>query len=51
MSISSAPDAVLTTLGRGLLGPLDTACAWTREHWDELIDAQEAGLARAAGRH
>ncbi|GHH79648.1 hypothetical protein GCM10018781_58100 [Kitasatospora indigofera] len=44
-------DYALTTLGRGLLGPLDTACAWTREHWDELIDAQEAGLARAAGRH
>lgn len=39
----------LTPLGRGLLGPLDTACAWTREHWDELIDAQEEGLARAAG--
>ncbi|MDQ0313097.1 DNA-binding HxlR family transcriptional regulator [Kitasatospora herbaricolor] len=44
-------DYALTTLGRGLLGPLDTACAWTREHWDELIDAQEAGLARAVGRH
>ncbi len=35
----------LTVLGRGLLGPLDAACAWTREHWDELIDAHEAGLA------
>ncbi|MEV7541091.1 helix-turn-helix domain-containing protein [Streptomyces sp. NPDC089915] len=35
----------LTVLGRGLLGPLDAACAWTREHWDELIDAREAGLA------
>ncbi|MBB4887921.1 winged helix-turn-helix transcriptional regulator [Streptomyces netropsis] len=34
----------LTPLGRGLLVPLDTACEWTREHWDELIDAQEAGL-------
>ncbi|WP_405706167.1 helix-turn-helix transcriptional regulator [Streptomyces xanthophaeus] len=34
----------LTPLGRGLLGPLDTACTWTREHWDELIDAQEAGV-------
>ncbi|MGW7452158.1 winged helix-turn-helix transcriptional regulator [Streptomyces sp. NPDC054787] len=33
----------LTPLGRGLLGPLDAACEWTREHWDELIDAQEAG--------
>ncbi|MEW2417568.1 helix-turn-helix domain-containing protein [Streptomyces sp. NPDC046866] len=35
----------LTALGRGLLGQLDAACAWTREHWDELIDAREAGLA------
>lgn len=35
----------LTPLGRGLLGPLDAACEWTREHWDELIDAREAGLA------
>ncbi|MBT2470245.1 helix-turn-helix transcriptional regulator [Streptomyces sp. ISL-66] len=33
----------LTPLGRGLLGPLDAACEWTREHWDELLDAQEAG--------
>ncbi|MGW2596451.1 winged helix-turn-helix transcriptional regulator [Streptomyces klenkii] len=32
----------LTPLGRGLLGPLDAACEWTREHWDELIDAREA---------
>ncbi|GLX19542.1 MULTISPECIES: winged helix-turn-helix transcriptional regulator [Streptomyces] len=38
----------LTPLGRGLLGPLDAACAWTREHWDELLDAQEAAL--GAGR-
>ncbi|RKT06219.1 HxlR family transcriptional regulator [Streptomyces sp. 3211.6] len=38
----------LTLLGRGLLGPLDAACAWTREHWDELIDAREEGLAAAA---
>ncbi|MET9959523.1 helix-turn-helix domain-containing protein [Streptomyces sp. NPDC006326] len=37
----------LTPLGRGLLGPLDAACEWTREHWDELLDAQEAGLAGA----
>ncbi|MBF6045236.1 transcriptional regulator [Streptomyces sp. NRRL B-1677] len=35
----------LTPLGQGLLGPLDAACEWTREHWDELIDAQEASLA------
>ncbi|EFL16839.1 transcriptional regulator [Streptomyces sp. C] len=38
----------LTVLGRGLLGPLDAACEWTREHWDELIDAREAGLAARA---
>ncbi|MBT2452466.1 helix-turn-helix transcriptional regulator [Streptomyces sp. ISL-43] len=38
----------LTPLGRGLLGPLDAACEWTREHWDELLDAQEAGAAGAA---
>ncbi|WP_328969926.1 winged helix-turn-helix transcriptional regulator [Streptomyces sp. NBC_00239] len=31
----------LSPLGRGLLGPLDAACAWTAEHWDELIDARE----------
>ncbi|MBW5480974.1 transcriptional regulator [Streptomyces bambusae] len=38
----------LTALGRGLLGPLDAACAWTRDHWDELIDAhEEAALASA----
>ncbi|MCP3759612.1 helix-turn-helix domain-containing protein [Streptomyces sp. TBY4] len=36
----------LTPLGRGLLGPLDTACAWTREHWDELLDAREEGRSR-----
>ncbi|WP_189959448.1 winged helix-turn-helix transcriptional regulator [Streptomyces violascens] len=34
----------LTPLGRGLLGPLDAACEWTREHWDELIDAHEAHM-------
>ncbi|WP_349637126.1 winged helix-turn-helix transcriptional regulator [Streptomyces sp. RerS4] len=33
----------LTPLGRGLPGPLDAACEWAREHWDELLDAQEAG--------
>ena len=38
----------LTPLGRGLLSPLDAACEWTREHWDELIDAQEASLSGAA---
>ncbi len=32
----------LTPLGRSLLEPLDAACAWASEHWDELIDAREA---------
>lgn len=39
----------LTPLGLGLLGPLDAACEWTREHWDELIDAQEASLSGGSG--
>lgn len=26
----------LTELGRSLLGPMDAACAWAREHLDEL---------------
>ncbi|MFD9069963.1 winged helix-turn-helix transcriptional regulator [Streptomyces lasiicapitis] len=41
----------LTALGRGLLDPLDAACEWTREHWDELIEAQEAALAGAESGH
>ncbi|MFB7829936.1 winged helix-turn-helix transcriptional regulator, partial [Streptomyces hydrogenans] len=32
----------LTALGRSLLGPLDTACAWARAHGAEI------GAARAA---
>ncbi|MFJ9516907.1 winged helix-turn-helix transcriptional regulator [Kitasatospora sp. NPDC101801] len=32
----------LTPVGRSLLGPMDVACAWTRAHWDELLDAREA---------
>ncbi|WP_055587892.1 winged helix-turn-helix transcriptional regulator [Peterkaempfera griseoplana] len=31
----------LTELGRSLLGPLNAACAWAREHLDELPHAQE----------
>ncbi|WP_067482204.1 winged helix-turn-helix transcriptional regulator [Actinomadura hibisca] len=31
----------LTPLGRSLLEPLEAACAWAAEHWDELLDAQE----------
>ncbi|WP_239124448.1 winged helix-turn-helix transcriptional regulator [Rhizocola hellebori] len=37
----AAGEYSLTPLGRSLLGPLDAACAWTREHWDELLDARE----------
>jgi DNA-binding HxlR family transcriptional regulator len=44
-----AVEYALTPLGRGLIGPLDAVCAWTEEHWDELIDAREAGTARHAG--
>ncbi|RSO47575.1 transcriptional regulator [Streptomyces sp. WAC 06725] len=32
----------LTPLGRSMLLPLAAACAWTAEHWDELLDAREA---------
>lgn len=41
----------LTPLGRSLLGPMEAACAWAREHWDELIDAREAGSAAEGARH
>lgn len=36
----------LTDLGRSLLGPLDAMCAWTEAHWDEILDAADAALAR-----
>ncbi|WP_030145096.1 winged helix-turn-helix transcriptional regulator [Spirillospora albida] len=32
----------LTPLGRSLLEPLDAACTWAEEHWDELLDARES---------
>ncbi|MGW2558744.1 winged helix-turn-helix transcriptional regulator [Streptomyces sp. NPDC001514] len=32
----------LTALGRSLLGPLDTACAWTRAHAAALAEARAA---------
>ncbi|WP_144123794.1 winged helix-turn-helix transcriptional regulator [Catellatospora sichuanensis] len=32
----------LTPLGRSMIAPMDAACAWAREHWDELLDAREA---------
>ncbi|WP_405801949.1 winged helix-turn-helix transcriptional regulator [Streptomyces sp. NBC_01506] len=35
-------DYALTALGRSLLVPMDAACAWTGQHWDELLDAREA---------
>ncbi|MGW3570151.1 winged helix-turn-helix transcriptional regulator [Streptomyces sp. NPDC000941] len=31
----------LTRLGRSMLEPLDAACAWAAEHWDELLDARD----------
>jgi DNA-binding HxlR family transcriptional regulator len=31
----------LTPLGRSMLEPLNAACAWAAEHWDELLDAHE----------
>jgi DNA-binding HxlR family transcriptional regulator len=31
----------LTDLGRSLLEPLDALCAWTSDHWDELLDARD----------
>ncbi|MEU4218910.1 helix-turn-helix domain-containing protein [Actinoplanes sp. NPDC026623] len=36
----------LTPLGRSLLEPMAAACAWTRQHWDELLDAREASPLR-----
>jgi DNA-binding HxlR family transcriptional regulator len=32
----------LTPLGASMLEPLAAACAWTAEHWDELLDARES---------
>ncbi|WP_283136062.1 winged helix-turn-helix transcriptional regulator [Rhizohabitans arisaemae] len=32
----------LTPLGRSLLEPMNFACAWMEEHWEELLDAREA---------
>ncbi|MFI8519605.1 winged helix-turn-helix transcriptional regulator [Streptomyces sp. NPDC085481] len=32
----------LTALGRSLLDPLDTACAWARAHTPEIADARES---------
>jgi DNA-binding HxlR family transcriptional regulator len=35
----------LTPLGRSMLEPLEAACAWAAEHWDELLDARERHVA------
>ncbi|MEV4377339.1 helix-turn-helix domain-containing protein [Streptosporangium sp. NPDC049644] len=32
----------LTPLGRSMLEPMNAACAWSAEHWDELLEAREA---------
>ncbi len=32
----------LTALGRSLLGPLDTACDWSRRHLPEIVEARTA---------
>ncbi len=35
-------DYALTDLGRSMIDPMNVACEWAAEHWDELIDAREA---------
>lgn len=32
----------LTPLGSSMLEPINVACDWAAEHWDELLDAREA---------
>jgi DNA-binding HxlR family transcriptional regulator len=41
---SHAVEYALTPLGRSMLEPLNAACAWAAEHWDELLDAREREL-------
>lgn len=31
----------LTPLGWSLLGPMNVACDWAEQHWDDLLDARE----------
>jgi hypothetical protein len=31
-----------------MLPVIDVLCAWGAEHWDELLDAREAAVARTA---
>lgn len=38
----------LTPLGRSMLPVIEALCAWSAEHWDELLDAHEASAAQTA---
>ncbi|TDC50845.1 transcriptional regulator [Jiangella ureilytica] len=38
----------LTPLGRSMLPVVEALCEWGAEHWDELLDAREATVARTA---
>jgi DNA-binding HxlR family transcriptional regulator len=44
---SARVEYALTPLGRSMIEPLNAACDWAAEHWDELLDARERGAARA----
>ncbi|MDH2429949.1 helix-turn-helix domain-containing protein [Sphaerisporangium sp. TRM90804] len=37
-----APVYELTALGRSILEPMNAACAWAADHWDDLLDARES---------
>jgi DNA-binding HxlR family transcriptional regulator len=37
----SGTEYALTPLGRSMLEPLNAACEWAAEHFDELLDARE----------
>jgi len=37
----SRVEYALTPLGRSMLEPLEAACVWAEEHWEELLDARE----------
>ncbi|MEV4845723.1 helix-turn-helix domain-containing protein [Micromonospora matsumotoense] len=32
----------LTPVGHSMLEPIAVACAWTKRHWDDLLDARES---------
>ena len=38
-----AVEYALTPLGRSMIEPMNAACDWASEHWDELLDARERG--------